>query len=99
LPFIKAKAIEQVGLSEAEDSKRHASFAALRRIRFLDSSQSLNCVSPLFTILSASCNAWACHAGRFKTIIVLREINPKRLHRAQFFVARHPLQRKGHRHE
>jgi len=63
LPFIKAKAIEQVALGEAEDSKRHASFAALRRIRFLAISQSLNFALPFFTARSASRSAWACHAG------------------------------------
>src|SRR6266480_7541581 len=63
LPLIKAKAIEQVDLSETEDSKRHASFAALRRIRFLASSQSLNFALPLFIARSASRNACACHAG------------------------------------
>ena len=61
VPFIKAKAIEQVGLGEAEDSKRHASFAALRRIRFLAISQSLNFALPFFTVRSDSRSAWACH--------------------------------------
>src|SRR5882757_1151777 len=63
LPLIKAKAIEQVDLSETEDSKRHASFAALRRIRFLASSQSLNFALPFSIARSASRNACACHAG------------------------------------
>ena len=57
LPLIKAKAIEQVDLSETEDSKRHASFAALRRIRFLASSQSLNFALPFSIARSASRNA------------------------------------------
>ncbi len=56
LPLIKAKAIEQVDLSETEDSKRHASFAALRRIRFL-ASQSLNFALPFSIARSASRNA------------------------------------------
>src|SRR5207249_5144731 len=59
----KSESIEQVNLSETEDSKRHASFAALRRIRFLASSQSLNFALPLFIARSASRNACVCHAG------------------------------------
>src|SRR5205814_7450623 len=62
----KSESIEQVGLGEAEDSKRHASFAALRRIRFLASSQPLNFALPFFMARSASRSAWACHAGDSK---------------------------------
>jgi hypothetical protein len=63
LPLVESKAVEQVGFSQTEYSKRHARFAALRRSRFFASSQSLNFAFPALTTRSASRNASSCHGG------------------------------------
>src|SRR5216117_3351071 len=66
LSLIKPKAGQQIGFSQTEDPKRHASFAALWRIRFFACSQSVNFAFPLLTARSASRSACSCHAGDSK---------------------------------
>jgi hypothetical protein len=63
LPLVELKTSQQVGFRQTKNSKCHASLAALRRIRFLASSQFPNWAFRVFTMRSASRNAFSCHTG------------------------------------
>jgi len=91
LPLIKAKAIGRSTSARLRiRSITPASLLAANPL--LGSPKSLNFAFPLFTALSASRNACACHAG-IKPIFVLREVGQS-ASSPQLLVARHFLQRK-----